>query len=263
MFPDPTLTLADQILGIVAVFMKTMAAEACKRRIGLFSVAIWSRVKRFERRFLALYAEWKAGTLPQARGVRAKDTSPRPTGSSPVAGLPQSGEGANGAEGTGAVPRLRAFDPGAHDAASFEWAKQRPVSVLPRGFAGLRTLVPMGAGTLASMLGPLLTEHPEMRAFVTEAPQAGRMLRPICEMIGLKPPEWLMLPKRVRKKKEPPRLSETDEAELRRITAWFPDSPAGRRGKRIWRRMFEGKPVDLTKVSAVVLGYGPACAAGQ
>ena len=104
------------------------------------------------------------------------------------------------------------------------------------------------------MLGPLLTEHPEMRAFVAEAPQAGRMLRPICEMVGLKPPEWLMLPKRVRKKKEPPRLSEADEAELRRITAWFPDSPAGRRGKRIWRRMFEGKPVDLTKVSAVVLG---------
>ena len=68
MFPDPTLTLADQILGIVAVFMKTMAAEGCKRRIGLFSVAIWSRVKRFERRFLALYAEWKAGTLPKARG---------------------------------------------------------------------------------------------------------------------------------------------------------------------------------------------------
>ena len=79
MFPDPTLTLADQILWIVAVFMKTMAAEGCKRRIGLFSVAIWSRVKRFERRFLALYAEWKAGTLPKARVVRAKDTSPRPS----------------------------------------------------------------------------------------------------------------------------------------------------------------------------------------
>ena len=242
MFTNPGFTLGDQIFWMVDLFCKTMAAEGCKRRIGLFSVAIWSRVKRFERRFLALYAEWKAGTLPKARGVRAKDTSPRPS--------PHSGEGACGTGGAGAA----VFDPGAHDAASFEWAKQRPASVLPRGFAGLRSLVPMGAGTLASMLGPLLTEHPEMRAFVTEAPQAGRMLRPICEMIGLKPPEWLMLPKRVRKKKEPPRLSETDEAELRRITAWFPDSPAGRRGKRIWRRMFEGKPVDLTKVSAVVLG---------
>ena len=68
MFTDPTLTLADQIFWLVAVFMKTMAAEGCKRRIGLFSVAIWSRVKRFERRFLALYAEWKAGTLPTGAG---------------------------------------------------------------------------------------------------------------------------------------------------------------------------------------------------
>ncbi len=170
---------------------------------------------------------------------------------------PQSGEGANGADSAtagGAAPAA-AFDPGAHDAASFEWAKQRPVSVLPRGFAGLRSLVPMGAGTLASMLGPLLTEHPEMRAFVTEAPQAGRMLRPICEMIGLKPPEWLMLPKRVRKKKEPPRLSEADEAELRRVTAWFPDTPPARRAKWALRQTFLGKPVDLTRMSAIARGY--------
>ena len=263
MLTDPTLTLADQIFWLVAVFMKTMAAEGCKRRIGLFSVAIWSRVKRFERRFLALYAEWKAGTLPQARGVRAAAT-PHP-GPPPQGGREA---GANGAGGAAATPHPdpppqggreksgaeAAFDPGAHDAASFEWAKQRPVSVLPRTFRWLQGMLPISAGTIASGLSSLIDNHPEMKAFVAEVPQAGRMLRPICEMAGLKPPEWLMLPKRVRKKKEPPRLSEADEAELRRITAWFPDSPAGRRGKRIWRRMFEGKPVDLTKVSAVVLG---------
>ena len=216
MLTDPTLTLADQIFWLVDVFMKTMAAEGCKRRIGLFSVAIWSRVKRFERRFLALYAEWKAGTLPKARVVRAAAT-PHPDPP------PQGGREKSGAEA--------AFDPGAHDAASFERAKQRPVSVLPRTFRWMQGMLPISAGTIASGLSSLIDNHPEMKAFVAEVPQAGRMLRPICEMAGLRLPEWLVLPKRVRKKKEPPRLSEADEAELRRITAWFPDTPPGRRAK--------------------------------
>ena len=189
MLTDPTLTLADQIFWLVAVFMKTMAAEGCKRRIGLFSVAIWSRVRRFERRFLALYAEWKAGTLPQARGVRAAAT-PHP---SPP---PQGGReaGANGAGGAATTPHPdpppqggreksgaeAAFDPGAHDAASFEWAKQRPASVLPRAFRWLQGMLPISAGTIASGLSSLIDNHPEMRAFVAEVPQIGRSMRPAC-----------------------------------------------------------------------------------
>ena len=116
-------------------------------------------------------------------------------------------------------------------------------------------MLPSSAGTLGSMLGPLLTEHPEMRAFVAEAPQAGRLLRPICTMVGLKPPEYLQLPKRVRKKREPARLSEKDEAELRRVTAWFPDTPPARRAKWALRQTFLGKPVDLTRMSAIARGY--------
>ena len=40
MFPDPTLTLADQIIGIVAIFLKTLAPEACARRVGLVSCQV-------------------------------------------------------------------------------------------------------------------------------------------------------------------------------------------------------------------------------
>ncbi len=103
----------------------------------------------------------------------------------------------------------------------------------------------------------LLLNFPEMQAFAAEAPQVGRLLRPICKMAGMQLPDYLALPKRkrVRKKKEAPRLSEADEAELRRITARFPDTPPARAAKRVWRRMFEGKPVDLTKLSATALGY--------
>ncbi len=76
MFTDPTLTLADQLFWIVELFCKTIAAEACKRRIGEISGPLWNRVRGLERRFRALHARWKAGTLAPARG--RKSTSPRP-----------------------------------------------------------------------------------------------------------------------------------------------------------------------------------------
>jgi hypothetical protein len=41
MFTDPTLTLADQLFWIVELFCKTMAVEACKRRIGEISGPLW------------------------------------------------------------------------------------------------------------------------------------------------------------------------------------------------------------------------------
>ena len=103
-----------------------------------------------------------------------------------------------------------------------------------------------------------------MKAFVAEVPQAGRMLRPICKMAGLKPPDWLALPKRaVRKKKEPPRLSEADEAELRRITAWFPDSPAGRTGEARVAADVRGQTGRSDEGVGGGARVGPASAAGR
>jgi len=238
MYPDPTHTLSGQLVWIVDVFMKTLAAEGCKRRIGLFSIAIWSRVKRFERRFSALYAQWKAGTLPL-----------RSSASSAVKSLDRGERREAQSEGEAG------FDPGAHDAASWERAKQRPMSVLPRTFAWLPRMLPLSGGTLLGGVESLLVNFPEMKAFAAEVPQVGRLLRPICKMAGLKVPDYLALPKRKRvRKKAPSLLSEADEEELRRITARFPDSPAGRSAKRVWRRTFEGKPSDLTKLSAEAFG---------
>ena len=75
MFTNRDFTLADQIFWIADLFYKTVAPEACRLRIGLYQIAIWKRVKKFERRFLALYAMWKAGTLPKPR-VRAISPPP-------------------------------------------------------------------------------------------------------------------------------------------------------------------------------------------
>ncbi len=38
--------------------------------------------------------------------------------------------------------------------------------------------------------------NPETRALVEAAPQAGRILRPLCRALGITPPEWLRLPAR-------------------------------------------------------------------
>ena len=72
MFPNPGFTLADQIIGIGDCFLKAMRADACTRRLGSLSFAIWVRVKGLERRFCKLYWLWKAGRVPAVR-VRRSD----------------------------------------------------------------------------------------------------------------------------------------------------------------------------------------------
>ncbi len=43
-----------------------------------------------------------------------------------------------------------------------------------------------------------MLEDPETAAQVAEAPQLGRVLRPMCRMLAVKPPAWLRLPRRAR-----------------------------------------------------------------
>jgi hypothetical protein len=231
MFPDSTLTLAAQIVWTVEDLLKVLAVEAGKLRTpGLLARALWSRVRRFERRFGALYAQWKAGTLPKAR-VR-KGSSPQPS--------PQRGEG----EGLAGDPVV-----------------SRPASLLPRGVGWMYKTLPASAAAFRSMLEPLIGELPEMKAFVSEVPQAGRLLRPMCRMVGIKPPVWLALPRRrragaaadpprplVRSAAQPPARGE-GEGKRRRRTAREIAAAA------IAKSLRTGKPVDPRKVSPVVFGY--------
>src|SRR5579872_7144531 len=168
MLPDPnpsltpTLTLADQVVWMVDVFLKILAPEACKQRIGLLSCAIWNRVRRLERRFCSLYAEWKAGTLP--KGVR----------------------------------RRRAARRCERGVAQGEATVERPASLMPRRVRWMYALLPMSAGTLLGRLDSLLHHYPEMKAFVAQCPQAGRVLRALCGTAGLTVPGWLALARRRR-----------------------------------------------------------------
>src|SRR5262249_44789989 len=82
MFNNPGFTLGDQMHWLIELFCQTMAPEACKRRVTWLSVPLWTRARKLRGRFCALYAMWKAGTLPRVR-VRAGAVvrpSPRPAG---------------------------------------------------------------------------------------------------------------------------------------------------------------------------------------
>jgi hypothetical protein len=51
-----------------------------------------------------------------------------------------------------------------------------------------------------------LVEDPELEALVADAPQLGRVLRPLCRMLAVKMPPWLRLPRLPRRRieKHPP-----------------------------------------------------------
>ncbi len=64
-----------------------------------------------------------------------------------------------------------------------------PYQRLPRRFAWLLPVVP-GAAAAGSQLQHLLGE-PQTAALLAAAPQAGRLVRPLCRMLGVRPPPVL------------------------------------------------------------------------
>ncbi len=67
------------------------------------------------------------------------------------------------------------------------WAPPAPWPRLPHKFAWLVRLVPEAA-SYGSQLRHLLTE-PEMAALLAASPQARRLLRPLCRMLAVAPPQ--------------------------------------------------------------------------
>jgi hypothetical protein len=234
MFPDPSFTLADQLYWAVQNFRAPMGAEAWRRRIGLFSIALWQRLRGFERRFATLYAQWKAGVLPKAR-VRVVKNLNR-------GGRRERGEAPRDGEGR--------FDPLATDADSSLRAIKRPASVLPRGFAWLHRMLPESAPPLTGGVDSLVRNYPEIQVFAAECPQVKRILRPLCRMVGVKAPEWLAAPRRRTAVVHPsPNPSLKGRGMRKRRTAREIAAAA------IEKALRTGKPVDPTKMSSVAFGY--------
>lgn len=96
--------------------------------------------------------------------------------------------------------------------------------ILPRHFGWLRRLLP-GVSGAASQLNHLLS-GPEMAALIAASPATGRTLRPLCHLLGLRPPPALRLPRRAAVS-VPPRPTAPEPARKSGPAPARPRPPAG------------------------------------
>ena len=134
---------------------------------------VWYRLSRLQSRLSRLYARWQSNTLPKPR-IR-KATTRRDSAQTP----PQ---------------RISEFP---HPGTPLVDAPKR----LPEGHGWVVKRIPE-AGPSAGALHDLL-QQPHTQDFVQAAPQAARLLRPLCRMLAVDQPLWLKLPPRPRRPRKP------------------------------------------------------------
>ena len=153
MSPALPQALPDRFAAVIDVLCRSVAARGGRGGLpGPFIVLVWSWLRRTARRFARLAAKVEAGTLPRRRRPAAHGKS-----------------------------RTLPADPPPDDP---KRPRRPPRPRLPRGFAWLPRLVP-AASVSGSQLQHLLGT-PEMAALLEAAPQAGRLLRPLCRMLGVR-----------------------------------------------------------------------------
>ena len=74
---------------------------------------------------------------------------------------------------------------------------------LPRAFGWANKRLPEAAPAAGTLEDLIVNRAAELRPFLQAAPQAGRLLRPLCTALGVRPPEYLALPPRPRKPRAP------------------------------------------------------------
>ncbi len=133
---------------------------------------LWFRLQRLNNRLTRLYERWQTNTLPTPRKpTHRPKTAQRPT-------PPQ-------------IPELPAPGMPLVDAPTR----------LPQGQGWITRRIPE-AGPSAGHLHDLL-QNPHTQDFVQAAPQAARLLRPLCHALGVDQPAWLQLPPRPRPARKP------------------------------------------------------------
>jgi hypothetical protein len=156
-----------------------LAARGAKDRSAApLIVLAWARLRRLSVRFALLAAAVRDGRLAAASAARRRADPPPAL---PPRGMPP----ASPAEAWPAPPRLPALP---------------PPHRLPRGFGWLLRLAPEAAA-YGGQVEHLLAD-PEMAALLAAAPQAGRILRPLCRMLAIRPGPALRAARR-----EPPASS--------------------------------------------------------
>ena len=165
MIAAPPLTPTESFACILKGLREIVADLGGRRLIaGPLVLLIWTRLGRIAEKFAVLAERIQAGKLPGSPSVRARAASVAAT-SCPL--------------------------------------RPKPEHKMPTGFAWLIRLGGYHAAGRGSQLQHLLSD-PEMVALISAAPQQmGRLLRPLCWMLGIKPAPGLF-PNRTRKPKPPP-----------------------------------------------------------
>ncbi len=149
---------------------------------------VWLRLERTANRLTRLYDRWQANTLPRPRPTPTKRPASLRTPPPQIPELP-----APGMPLVEAPPRL------------------------PRGRGWIIRRIPE-SGPSAGALHDLL-QQPHTQDFVQAAPQAARLLRPLCHALGVDQPAWLQRPPRqstIRKPRAPrPRRPSLNDPDLR------------------------------------------------
>jgi hypothetical protein len=170
--------VARLIFGL-ALVSKVVAIQV-RQPVGL-SFVFARRISRTVRLLQALVAKYRAGTLKLPRKRRREEA--RTSAALAAAPEPQDAASADPA----AAPVPPAVPP-----AALAWEKVP----LPRSRGWLGRLVTR-SGAVSGALIQLMAE-PEFLAFLEATPQAGRLLRPLYWMVGMKLPPELAPPKRQR-----------------------------------------------------------------
>jgi hypothetical protein len=101
-------------------------------------------------------------------------------------------------------------------------SQPRPKAPIPKRLGWLHKVFPDSAPMFGGNLSDLLHGDPNMMALAAATPLAGRLLRPMCWALGMKPPEYLQLPTRPRKPRptRPPRTRKPKVVNSMSRMAW-------------------------------------------
>ncbi|MHB1305128.1 MAG: hypothetical protein ACYCZB_16945 [Acidiphilium sp.] len=172
-------TLVERFAFIIADLQAVVAAEGHSQKIGgPFTSLIWRRLGRL--------AQCVANLLvTKPRKPREPCAAPEPAAKPASPPVPP-------------PPPTPATTPIAASATT----PSKPT--LPRHFGWLSRLLGYRIRGHAGQLAHLLLTDPEMTALLAADPRLGRVLRPLCHLLGIQPPETIRLPPRPRRAKPKP-----------------------------------------------------------
>ena len=163
-----SLSLPDRFTDLIERLMNDVEAEVVWGWTSILLIKLlWRRFRHMKARFASIMARFRAGTLPKAGTLPTLGSAPRrATTPRPAAAVPPL-----------VLPRRKG------------WVLETINGTMIPGYE------------LEKMV-----EDPELEALVADAPQLGCVLRPLCRMLAVKPPPWLRLPRRERRRieKNPP-----------------------------------------------------------